>query len=115
MGKLAINATENSGLARVITCYLRYKIDPSKVADFEEYARRWIPLVERFGGTHHGYYLPHESANDLAVALFSFPSLADYETYREQSAIDVECQAAYELAEQSGCIRRYDRQFLRPL
>ena len=44
--------------AAVITCYLRYIIDPDKVAEFEEYARMWIPLVERFGGRHHDYFLP---------------------------------------------------------
>ena len=66
----------------MITCYLRYIIDPYKVAEFERYARMWIPLVRRFGGTHHGYFLPHEGANNIAVALFSFPSLAAYEAYR---------------------------------
>lgn len=104
----------------MITCYLRYKIDMYKVdmykvAQFEEYARMWIPLVERFGGVHHGYYLPHESDSDLAVALFSFPSLAEYESYRTKSAADPGCQAAYAFAEQTRCIISYERQFLRPL
>jgi hypothetical protein len=99
----------------MITCTIRYEIDPSKVAQFEAYARLWVPLVQRFGGVHHGYFLPHESANDLAYALFSFPSLADYEHYRTESVKDPECQAAYELAERTNCIRRYDRQFLRPV
>lgn len=75
----------------------------------------WVPLVEKFGGTHHGYFLPHESANDLAVCLFSFPSLADYETYRSQSRQDEDCQQAFRFAERTSCIRRFDRQFLRPL
>lgn len=67
----------------VITCYLRYVIDPYRVADFERYARRVMPLAEKFGGRHHGYFLPHEGASNVAVALFSFPSLADYEGYRD--------------------------------
>ncbi|WP_299829850.1 NIPSNAP family protein [uncultured Roseobacter sp.] len=75
----------------------------------------WIPLVEKFGGTHHGYYLPHESPNDLAVCLFSFPSLVDYEVYRIKSLTDSECQKAYKFAEDADCIKRYDRHFLRPL
>ena len=82
----------------MITCYIQYEINPAKLAEFEDYARMWIPLVAKFGGTHHGYYLPHESPNDLAVALFSFPSLAAYETYREQSRTDPECQAAFKFA-----------------
>jgi len=99
----------------MITCYLTYEIDPAKTADFEAYARMWLALVPRFGGTHHGYFLPHESANDLAVALFSFPSLAAYEAYRVASAEDPDCQRAYRHALETGCIRRYDRRFLRPV
>lgn len=99
----------------MITCYLRYELDPNKISDFEEYARAWIPLVEKLGGTHHGYFLPHESANDLAVALFSFPSLAAYEQYRTNSLEDPDCQKAYKLAQSTQCIRHYERQFLRPV
>lgn len=99
----------------MITCYLRYEIEPEKTAEFETYARMWMPLVEKFGGTHHGYFLPSESANDLAVALFSFPSLAAYESYRACSQEDKACQKAYAFAEETRCIRRYDRQFLKPL
>ena len=99
----------------MITCYVRYEIDPAKLSEFEAYARMWVPLVKRFGGIHNGYFLPHESANDLAVALFSFASLADYENYRIESMQDEECIAAYQFAESTQCIRRYDRQFLRPL
>lgn len=99
----------------MITCYIEYRIDMYQVAEFETYARMWIPLVERFGGVHHGYYLPHESDSDLAVALFSFPSLAVYETYRKRSMEDPDCQAAYAFAESTRCIVGYRRQFLRPL
>ena len=109
-----LSASSNSGNV-MITCYIRYRIDMYKVAEFEEYARRWIPLVERFGGTHHGYFLPHESNSDLAVALFSFSSLAKYEEYRTKSLSDADCQAAYALAEETRCIVSYERQFLRPL
>ncbi len=99
----------------MISCYIKYEIDPDKVAEFEHYAKLWIPLVQKFGGLHHGYFLPHESANDLAVAIFSFPSLAAYETYRQQSMEDPECQAAFQYATETKCIRRYDRSFLRPV
>jgi len=99
----------------MITCYIRYEINPNKLTEFEHYARLWIPLVEKFGGTHHGYFLPHESANDLAVALFSFPSLAAYEDYRRKSQMDLECQSAFAYAAETDCIRRYYRQFFRPL
>ena len=61
----------------MVTCYLRYIVDPLKLAEFETYARMWIPLVEKFGGKHHGYFMPSEGVSNVALALFSFPSLAD--------------------------------------
>ena len=85
----------------MVTCYLRYVIDPYKLDDFETYARMWIPLVNRMGGTHHGYFLPHEGANNVAVALFSFPTLAAYEDYRTRMAGDPECQGAYTFADRT--------------
>lgn len=99
----------------MITCYLRYTIDPYKLADFEHYAMLWIPLVNRLGGTHHGYFMPHEGANNIALALFSFPSLAAYEDYRARMAEDAECQAAFKFAEQTRCILSYERSFMRPV
>ncbi|MCW8349428.1 NIPSNAP family protein, partial [Vibrio sp. ZSDZ65] len=33
----------------MVTCYVRYIIDPFKVSEFEEYAKMWIPLVTRLG------------------------------------------------------------------
>ena len=74
----------------MITCYLRYVIDPYQLVEFETYAKMWIPLVEKFGGKHHGYFLPSEGANNIALALFSFPSLAAYETYRTDSMKDAD-------------------------
>ncbi|MFF0429304.1 NIPSNAP family protein [Streptomyces sp. NPDC004520] len=99
----------------MITVHLKYEIDPDRIEDFEEYGRRWVALVGRFGGTHHGYFLPSEGDSDIAYALFSFPGLAAYEQYRADSARDPECQEAIELARRTRCIRRYERRFLRPL
>ena len=99
----------------MVTCYLQYKIDPYRVSEFETYAKRWIPLVEKFGGKHHGYFLPHEGANNRALALFSFPSLAAYETYRKDSMQDEDCLAAYDYAVQTKCILSYERSFMKPV
>ncbi|MET0268735.1 MAG: NIPSNAP family protein [Duganella sp.] len=99
----------------MVTCYLRYVIDPYKLAEFEHYGKLWIPLVERFGGQHHGYFLPSESANNIALAMFTFPSLAAYETYRKNSLDDAQCQAAFKYAEDTRCIISYERQFFRPV
>ncbi|SMP27124.1 NIPSNAP family protein [Shimia sagamensis] len=99
----------------MITCTLTYEIDPNQVAAFEAYAKAWIGLVNRMGGTHHGYWLPSEGANDIAYAMFSYPSLAAYEAYRTASMEDAECQKAFAFAQKTGCIRRYDRTFTRPV
>lgn len=98
----------------VITCHLRYEIDPSQTAAFEKYVTGWIPIVTRFGGTHHGCYLPHEGASDIAYALFSFPSLAAYENYRTAIRQDPEARELWQLSAETRCIRRFDRTFLRP-
>lgn len=90
-------------------------IDPSKLKEFETYGKMWIPLVEKFGGKHHGYFMPHEGANNIALALFSFPSLASYETYRASSASDPECQAAMHYCRETRCYISYERSFMRPV
>ena len=99
----------------MITVHLRYEIDPDRIEAFEEYARRWIRLVNRMGGEHHGYFLPSEGDSDISYALFSFPSLAAHETYRTASSTDPECRAALTFARDHKCIRRYERRFRRPL
>jgi len=99
----------------MITCYVNYVIDPYKLDAFEQYAKMWIPLVESYGGTHHGYFLPHEGPNNVALTLFSFPTLAEYETYRTRSLSDPACQAAYDHAEKTRCIISYERSFMRPI
>ena len=98
-----------------VTCHLRYEIDPSQVAAFERFAKRWIALVERAGGEHHGYFLPSEGASDIAYALFTFPSFAAYETYRQGFGQDPDFLAADRIREESGCILRDERSFLRPV
>ncbi|RQP97266.1 NIPSNAP family protein [Burkholderia stagnalis] len=99
----------------MITCFLRYVVDPYKLQQFETYGKMWIPLVEKFGGTHHGYFLPSEGDNDIALAMFTFSSLAAYETYRQQSMEDPACIAAFRYAEETRCIVRYERSFFRPV
>ncbi len=102
-------------LGTVITCVVEYTIDPGKVEAFERFAQAWIRLVNQHGGTHHGYFLPGEGASDRAIALFSFPSLADYETYRTRFGTDPDFIAADKIRDDSGCVLRYDRSFMRPL
>jgi hypothetical protein len=99
----------------MVTIHLRYIIDPYKLAAFEEYGRRWITLVNRFGGTHLGYFMPSEGTSNVAYALFNFPSLAAYEVYRTTAPADAEVQETMAIAETSRCIVSYERTFLRPV
>ena len=102
----------------MVTIYLRYILDTAKLKEFEHYGKLWIPLVEKFGGKHHGYFMPGEGANNIALALFTFDSLAAYESYRQRSFEDPECQAAFRYAEDTRCIRacsHYKREMRWPL
>ena len=99
----------------MITCVVTYIIDPAKTEPFERFATEWMRLVNAHGGTHHGYFLPGEGASDKALALFSFPSLADYEDYRALFDVDPEFIAADRIRDDSGCVLRYERTFMRPL
>ena len=99
----------------MITCYIRYIVDPNKLVEFENYGKLWIPLVEKFGGKHHGYFLPSEGASNVALAMFTFPGLAEYEDYRNKSFQDSDCKEAFEYARTTKCIVSYERSFFRPV
>ncbi|AYF76261.1 NIPSNAP family protein [Nocardia yunnanensis] len=99
----------------MITCVVEYVIDARKIDAFERFASRWMELVERHGGTHHGYFLPAEGASDKALALFSFSSLAAYEEYRTHFGTDPDFVDADRIRDESGCVLRYERTFMRPL
>lgn len=99
----------------MITCVVRYTIDPRQLSAFEEFANAWMRLVDKHGGRHHGYFLPGEGASDEALALFSFESLARYEQYRALFGRDPEFIEADRIRDASGCVLRYERSFMRPL
>ncbi|UFQ19882.1 MULTISPECIES: NIPSNAP family protein [Streptomyces] len=99
----------------MITCVVQYVIDPAEIEAFERFGRRWMKLVDRHGGKHHGYFLPAEGASDKALALFSFPSLAAYEEYRALFGKDPDFIEADTIRDESGCVLRYERTFMRPL
>ena len=90
----------------MITCFVRYEIDPARIDAFETCAGMWCRIVTRLGGAHLGCFLPHEGASDIAICLFSFRSLADYECYRDACRHDAGALAAVEFGRTSGCIRR---------
>ncbi|HVO28002.1 MAG TPA: NIPSNAP family protein [Candidatus Margulisiibacteriota bacterium] len=96
-----------------ITCLIRYQIDPFQRDAFEAYAREWLRIIPRCGGTLLGYFLPHEGTNDVAYGVISFDSLGDYEAYRARLRADPEGRANFAFAEERRLIRREERTFLR--
>jgi hypothetical protein len=95
---------------------VEYTVDPVKIEAFERFGRAWIALVNGHGAdVHHGYFLPSEGASDRALALFSFPSMADYEQYRRLFGVDPDFVAADEIRDESGCVLRYERTFMKPV
>lgn len=99
----------------MITCHVKYVIDPYQLAEFEAYSLEWIEVVQRLGGQHHGYFLPSEGASNIAYCLFSFPSLADYENYRRLALSDPQSVALVAAVVEKKFILSYERSFLRPL
>ena len=98
-----------------ITCFIRYEIDPFQREAFRRYAVAWAQIIPRLGGDLLGYFLPHEGSNVEAWGLIAFPSLAEYEHYRQQSMNDPECIAAFKYAEEKKFILSYERSFMRPV
>jgi NIPSNAP len=61
----------------MITCFIRYQIDPFQREAFRNYAENWSRIIPRCGGRLMGYFLPHEGTNDIAWGLVAFESLMD--------------------------------------
>ena len=112
----------------MITCFLRYTIDPDQLPAFEHYARVWMRLIERYGGAHLGVFIlgdgPPSAAfsfpgigeagpDNVAVALFSFPSVEAYERYRREVKNDPECEAVTKHYQETKCFIKYERTFMR--
>jgi hypothetical protein len=97
----------------MIVCCIQYTLDPHRIADFERYATTWPPIIAACGGTLIGYFLPKEGANNFALALIEFESLAAYEHYRANLASDAAAKENVAHAARTGCILIEDRTFLR--
>ena len=97
----------------MITCFIRYEIDPFKLDAFDEYARNWGEAIPRCGADLIGYFAPHEGSATTAYGVYSIPDLATYEAYRARLRVDPLGRENYEFARREQFIRREDRIFLR--
>src|SRR3546814_10581723 len=85
----------------MITCFIRYQIDPFKKAQFESYARNWGEAIPRCGADLIGYFAPHEGSATTAYGVYSIESLAAYEAYRARLAADPLGRENYRFAQRS--------------
>ncbi len=97
----------------MITCFIRYEIDPFKKSDFARYAENWGQAIPRCGAGLVGYFSPHEGSNVVAYGVYNIESLAAYEAYRARLAADPLGRENYEFAQREKFIRREDRMFLK--
>lgn len=97
----------------MIACFIRYEIDPFKVAAFDEYARNWGQVIPRCGVDLIGYFSPHEGSSTIAYGVYDVESLAAYEAYRARLKDDPGGRSNFEFARREQFIRREDRIFLR--
>lgn len=97
----------------MITCLIRYEIDPFKQEAFEEYARNWGQAIPRCGADLIGYYAPYEGSKTTAFGIYNIADLAAYETYRARLAEDPLGRENYEFAKRERFITKEDRVFLK--
>jgi hypothetical protein len=96
----------------IVTCVIRYEIDPFQKEDFRKYAENWGRIIPRCGGQLVGYFLPYEGTNNVAWALIAFDSLASYEAYKAKLKNDPEAQENFAMAQKKRLILREERNFV---
>jgi hypothetical protein len=97
----------------MITCIIRYGIDPAKRDAFEQYARNWGQAVPRCGADLVGFFAPHEGSITLGYGIYSIESLAAYEQYKLRLAADPLAQENFEFAKRERFLTREGRTFLK--
>ena len=97
----------------MITCFIKYEIDPFHRSEFQEYARNWGQAIPRCGADLIGYFAPYEGSATTAYGVYSVPSLAAYEAYKKKLAMDPLGKENYEFARRERFILREDRIFLK--
>lgn len=96
----------------MLTCVIRYEIDPFEKEKFAAYARNWAEAIPRCGADLVGYFAPHEGSTTTAYGIYHIENLAAYEAYRARLAADPMGRANYEFARRERFILKEDRLFL---
>ena len=96
----------------MLTCIIRYHIDPTKHAAFAQYARNWGEAIPRCGADLVGYFAPREGSSTRAYGIYHIENLAEYEAYRARLAADPLGRENYAFAQSEKLITREDRTWL---
>ena len=96
----------------MLTCVIRYQIDPFQRDAFKTHAENLISIIPRCGGHLVGYFLPYEGTNDVAWGLIAFETLAAYEAYRARLKADPENRADAATIQAQRLILREERNFV---
>ena len=96
----------------MITCFIRYQVDPFRIDAFEEYASKWGQAIPRCGADLIGYYAPHEGSATTAYAAYNIADLASYEGFRSRLREDPLGRENFAFARRERFITREDRTFL---
>jgi hypothetical protein len=96
----------------IVTCVIRYEIDPFQKEEFRKYAENWGRIIPRCGGELLGYFLPYEGTNNIAWGLIAFDSLAAYEAYKTKLRGDEDARANFAMAQSKRLILCEERNFV---
>lgn len=96
----------------MITCFIRYELEPFSHEAFSRYARMWGRAIPACGADLIGYFGPHEGSLTTAYGVYTLDSLAAYEAYRARLKASEAGRVAFEFARKERFIRREDRIFL---
>ncbi len=97
----------------MLTCVIRYEIDPTRKDAFIQYAQNWGLAIPRCGAELIGYFAPHEGSSTLAYGIYNIAGLAEYEACRARLAADPLGQETYAFAQKEKFLLREDRTFLK--
>lgn len=97
----------------MITCFIRYEIDPFKQEQFIEYARVWGGAIPNAGANLMGYFAPCEGSLTTAYGVYNIENLAAYEAYRARLGSSPIGRQNYEFAKRERFILKEDRIFLK--
>ena len=97
----------------MLTCIIRYEIEPYQREEFAAYARTWGRAIPECGADLIGYFAPVEGTTTTAFGIYNIADLAAYQDYRARLAAHPLGRENYAFAAERRFIRCEDRAFYR--